>query len=365
MWLRTSILAAIAVSLATGGYSIGSSKKVAVAEPSSSLGPEHPVTIALQEANLEPAQRAKLIEVSKQAGREKLQALRIAEAKGQQLQALALQKEAEISMLERRLEALSAELATQKKGKTNLKVVERQLKEARAIKDMATAASERVDTLLFEAIDQEATRKGVSLLDGPAKEQVFEIVATRRTLDANKDFALMTALDHRDMLGLTSAQTTKLQLLQADFIRLFAPLREQYENLSSEGDQGEITLDWITSKAGRVDFKEGQPIKMKLRGDGAMKVKGQDAVPKEWKAKPTVIKGKALKENEAAFEVKLDWVATKSGDSSQTRFVVVGKSTEGLAKLEGQLKALKSQFDLKAYSQLNPEQQRKLKALMN
>lgn len=49
-----------------------------------------------------------------------------------------------------------------------------------------------------------------------------------------KDFPLVLMMQERARLGITPQQFTKLQFLQADFIRAFAPLREQMEMIQIE-----------------------------------------------------------------------------------------------------------------------------------
>ena len=63
------------------------------------------------------------------------------------------------------------------------------------------------------------------------RSRVYALSTLQRTLDVSRGFALMVALNFRDELGLTPHQTTELQLLQAGFLKEFAPIREQFELL--------------------------------------------------------------------------------------------------------------------------------------
>jgi hypothetical protein len=358
MWLRTSILAAIAVSLATGGYGLGASRSIRpeVKEVSgSSLGPEHPVTVALQQPGLKPAQRQKLLQVSDEAARQKQRSLLIAKKESEHLMQVAQAKSREIQVLQQRLDALQAELekSAKKGGKVEVKKVQRQLAEARTIQQLATAASTSLDAVLVTKIDLRAAEQGIAMLDVDTRGEVFEMVAARRTLDANRGFALMVALDNRDLMQLTPQQVTALQLLQADFIRFFAPLREQYELISNGEQTFEVVLDW---KGVKTEGKE--PLKVEGKAVTVEFINiTKDAKSVEEKVIPLTVEKK--------IKGELQWVASEAKAVKGNKLKLVQQDTKELSRLEAELKALQQKYNAKTYSQLKPAQQAQLRELMN
>ncbi|MEZ0325505.1 MAG: hypothetical protein ACAH95_06340 [Fimbriimonas sp.] len=357
-------MAAIAVSLATGGYSLGVSQsfKPDVKEvQGSSLGAEHPVTVALQQPGLQPKEREKLIQVSQEATRKKQKSLLTAQIEAKQLKAVAQQKYAQVALLEAKLHALEQAIheSQSKKGKVAMKEVQRQLTEARTIQQLATAASQQIDTALLRKIDDEAAKEGLASLSQDTQEHIFEIVATRRTLDANKGFALMTALDHREVLALTPAQVTKLQLLQADFIRYFAPLREQYELAGTE-EKGLVKVRQGSKMEWRVDVEEkifkatGGKLPSNLKPGTDL-----DGKPIKVTVAPVKVEGRPFK-----YSVTLQPAKSVKGVPAPEAMIFVRQDSKELERLESELKQLKESYNAKTYSQLDPEQQVKLKELM-
>jgi Spy/CpxP family protein refolding chaperone len=68
----------------------------------------------------------------------------------------------------------------------------------------------------FEILTQEQREKLMRMVDAHSQ-------------DHGDSFLLMHLMEARERLGITPQQFTKLQFLQADFIRAFAPIREQVE----------------------------------------------------------------------------------------------------------------------------------------
>lgn len=77
----------------------------------------------------------------------------------------------------------------------------------------------QVQLELLNAYNDESLKS----LDSFGRARVKQLSQLHRTLEVSRGFALMVALNFRQELGLTSHQTTELQLLQADFLKEFAP----------------------------------------------------------------------------------------------------------------------------------------------
>jgi hypothetical protein len=72
------------------------------------------------------------------------------------------------------------------------------------------------------------------LLTQEQREKLMKLAQANAQRADGQEFPLMVALQSREQLGITPQQFTKLQYLQADFIRAFAPLREAMELLQME-----------------------------------------------------------------------------------------------------------------------------------
>lgn len=74
----------------------------------------------------------------------------------------------------------------------------------------------------------------VQLLTPEQREKLGKLADAHSHQQEGPVFVLMFAIESRERLGINPQQFTKLQFLQADFIRAFAPLREQMEMLQIE-----------------------------------------------------------------------------------------------------------------------------------
>lgn len=72
------------------------------------------------------------------------------------------------------------------------------------------------------------------LLSPEQREKLMKLSELQRQKSNGNQFVLGFVMESRERLGITPQQFTKLQYLQADFIRAFAPLREQMELLQME-----------------------------------------------------------------------------------------------------------------------------------
>jgi hypothetical protein len=72
------------------------------------------------------------------------------------------------------------------------------------------------------------------LLSDEQRQKLMKLSQATSHDSDESDFPLMVIMQSRDQLGITPQQFTKLQYLQADFIRAFAPIREQVELLQMD-----------------------------------------------------------------------------------------------------------------------------------
>jgi hypothetical protein len=86
---------------------------------------------------------------------------------------------------------------------------------------------------LFEKYAQSA----MQLLTPEQREKLSKLADAHSQQAKPQDFVMMFVMEHREQLGISPQQFTKLQYLQADFIRAFAPIREQAEMLGMEAQE--------------------------------------------------------------------------------------------------------------------------------
>ena len=75
------------------------------------------------------------------------------------------------------------------------------------------------------------------MLTPEQREKIMRLSEAHSPASEDRKFPLMFAMQAREQLGITPRQFTKLQYLQADFIRAFAPLREQMELIQMEAQE--------------------------------------------------------------------------------------------------------------------------------
>jgi len=81
---------------------------------------------------------------------------------------------------------------------------------------------------------ESCARQVASTLDEDQRQKLAHLVQERAAQKGTEDFPLMAIMQSRDALGISPQQFTRLQYLQADFIRAVAPIREQLELLQIE-----------------------------------------------------------------------------------------------------------------------------------
>lgn len=75
------------------------------------------------------------------------------------------------------------------------------------------------------------------LLSPEQREKLMRLTEAHTSQGDAREFVLMFLIQAREPLGINPQQFTKLQYLQADFIRAFAPLREQMELMQMEAQE--------------------------------------------------------------------------------------------------------------------------------
>lgn len=75
------------------------------------------------------------------------------------------------------------------------------------------------------------------LLTPEQREKLAKLAEAHANEGDPREFVLMFIMQAREQLGVNPQQFTKLQYLQADFIRAFAPLREQMEMTQMEAQE--------------------------------------------------------------------------------------------------------------------------------
>jgi Spy/CpxP family protein refolding chaperone len=96
------------------------------------------------------------------------------------------------------------------------------------------------------------------LLTTEQREKLMKLSQANSKPSSGDEFGLMVIMQSREQLRITPQQFTKLQYLQADFIRAFAPLREKMELLQMEVQEK-------FGKAGKEPTQDYQEIGMNLQ----------------------------------------------------------------------------------------------------
>ncbi len=113
--------------------------------------------------------------------------------------------------------------------------------------------SEKEDSDAAKALQQEGETLGATIkpmlvryaqpvgemLTPEQREKLMRLSEAHGQQGDPREFLLMFMMQAREQLGITPQQFTKLQFLQADFIRTFAPMREQMELMQMEAQKSE------------------------------------------------------------------------------------------------------------------------------
>lgn len=201
MLARITLMLFVIAGLCAGAFTLGS-KATAGQGDASGIPPEHPVALALrfqQELGLSPDQVTKLDQMREAMAKEFAPFREQADSiqhRMQELQQSGKQDDEATKNLQRKAQELGAKMQP-----------------------------------LFERYGQSLAQ----LLSDEQKEKLGKLAAEAHAHESQgQDFVMMFVMQSRERLGISPQQFTKLQYLQSDFIRAFAPLREQMEMLQME-----------------------------------------------------------------------------------------------------------------------------------
>jgi hypothetical protein len=196
MFTRIALLFGIFTTMGLGGYMTGHFTVQHGQGAPNGVPHEHPLTIALEakaELQLSPAQVAHL----------------------EQLRAAMFK---ELEPVHARLQGIH-ERAAMAHEAGDLQAMEQIEKEVKAIEAIARPIMERF------------AQETIKVLTPEQHQKLGQMVNARMANHGSRDFVMMFMMEAREQLGITPQQFTKLQYLQADFIRAFAPLREELETM--------------------------------------------------------------------------------------------------------------------------------------
>ena len=200
MLSRITLMFAVLTVLCASAFTLGGAASTGQGDKSG-IPPEHPVQLAQrfhEDLGLSPEQVAKLIQV-KEALTKEFTPLR-----------------AQAESLEHRMQELKL---SEKPDEVAAKKLQHE--------------SEELGGKLKPLFDRYANSVA-EMLTPEQREKLMRLSEAHGKGHDESGFPLMFAMQSREELGLSPQQFTKLQYLQADFIRAFAPLREQMELLQIE-----------------------------------------------------------------------------------------------------------------------------------
>lgn len=241
---RMFAMALAAVGLSVGGFELG---KHRVTDPSIApleLPADHPLAVALQPAvaqDIAPQTRESLYRIAENLSRDQNS---VKSGASPSIQRELDAKAKEMALVQRRLAAIQKVVAedeakrkeaveTSRLTALRAELDKRQRDIAEARRQMDEVREEVARQTAKRELDRLSEKYGKMALDQMTpelQERVKASVRTRRDMDEERGFGLLLALRNRDALNLTPHQVTQLQLLQSEFIRRFAPIREAYES---------------------------------------------------------------------------------------------------------------------------------------
>lgn len=225
MFSRISIMLVVTALLCSAAFTIGSRASVRQSDEGG-IPPQHALALALhysQELSLTTDELAKLTQMRDEMASE----------------FAPLKKEAEA--IQQRMRAL------QQSGHPD-----------EATAKQLQSEGDAVGSKMQPLFERYATEVG-NLLAPDQREKLLKLAEANAPKQEAQDFVLMELLQSRDQFDITPQQFTKLQYLQADFIRAFAPLREQMELLQIE----------VQKKFGKSEG--GPPAEYRERGEAIQK----------------------------------------------------------------------------------------------
>ena len=203
MFTRITLTFVVIAVLCAGAFTLGGTAAAGQGD-ASGVPAEHPVSLALrfrQELGLSGDQTAQLEQMRGAMAKEFAPIREMADS------------------IQRRMQAL------QQSGKQDPEAGRNLQREAEELGSKVKPLFERYAQSVFQLLSPEQREKLGRLAEAHAHES------------DGRDFVMMFVMQAREQLGINPQQFTKLQYLQADFIRAFAPLREQMEMLQMEAQQ--------------------------------------------------------------------------------------------------------------------------------
>lgn len=365
MMTRLLTLALAATGLSVGGFQLGT--RQAQTSPvtevvTTDLPADHAITVALKEptSKVPDAEKARLrvlikdMEQAKKVEAEtRVKALnvRIAELEKQ----IVANRTIDLRLNDKKIAKIATMKQTGAKENNPTQVRFHTVKNPTAINRLQAIERERADKIVedrFEAIAVEGMPLRVA-------NRVRAETRAIRAEEGERGFALLIGLRERYNLGLTPKQVTQLQLLQADFLRRYAPLREETEiGLTFALVDDKSATNKMDVKAGVVDLKVTNEVKdIALAPVKAENIKSSDVVY-SIHVEPTVktesvksVHGKAL----ALKEAKI------TQDKALTYRLVLVNAVNDVDK---RIQALKDEIDDKVYEILNDDQGKRLRRLV-
>jgi hypothetical protein len=367
MMTRLLALALAATGLSVGGFQLGARQAQPVL-PTEALPPglptDHALSVALREPNssVSAAEKARL--------RKLIMEMETAKKAEENTRVTALN--AKIADLERQLvagrEKGRAFLGTQIKldrvavpGKPGAKKIEgkpaqirfRAIPNKEAIVKLEKAERRRAQ----EIVEQRFEAIAIGTLSSEVATRVQAETRGIRAQEGERGFALLIGLRERAALGLTPQQVTRLQLLQADFLRRYAPLREESEVDVVFSVVGKPALTLSEVKGSPIKFEKTTPTFEAVPATPAkppIATKAGDVVYvfEATPAQTTVVKaGKPLTVPGKSFTARND-----------IRYsVVLAKSNNDVEK---RIQALKDEIDDKVFEILNDDQGKRLRRMV-
>jgi len=330
LMVRMVTAALAAVGLSIGGYELGTSRAAAPVPPVAVDVPnDHPISVALQSPvsqAMSPVERTRLVEMARSYRQD--------------------QEKAQVDA------AVQATQVTCRLQSGEVRTAPAQQKLDQVRKDVEKQFVQQNRDIVFrkysDLVLQEMTPK--------ISKRVKEVVDARRDMDEERGFGLLIALRSRDEMKLTPHQVTKLQLLQSDFIRRFAPIREAYEtrvdNLRWQYNDGTI----VAKPGSDLQFKSALPSP-EIKFEYFVEVQGKPST----KGKPkevylTYLAPEQRKGHQLDLRLKSVTVKPKAANTVIRYFVWTSDES-----LQNQLQSLKKEIDEKARNVLSQPQRKQLK----
>lgn len=384
MMTRLLALAIAATGLSVGGFQLGTRQAQTVTPTESTsvaLPAGHALTLALQEDST-PVTAAEKVRL-RSLVTEMEKAKKVEEAT--RVQALNVQ----ISNLERKLVGGQAQRyldlrlpKDQAKAKTML-----------ATKQTKGNATTKPYSVRYRAVPNEATIVKLQNVERAKAQRVvedrFEAIAigtlttntaarvqaeslAKRVQEGERGFALLIALRERTGLNLTPKQVTQLQLLQADFLRRYAPLREESENgilleVVGEATNGKkpVEVKFGGVKIDAVPAKTVNVVKTdRIEATNVQGVQFTPAKPIEFKAKSDVLYTVEVAATDRIVTGKPLTIEKATPTQVKGEMLFIVSLAHNFDDVEKRIQTLKDEIDDKVFEILNDDQGKRLRRMV-